>query len=252
VFSDSDAPNELSKEGSISLDQNGLEDTTNASLSRSSERAEASAAPYDGRLLELAERYGVAPEDVDDLVHDVHSREASDINNGGLSAQLDYLVGELGEGLAEAEIRDLVVGWLGNALAPIAKRIDEVSSAWNAAEEVDADLGTEVERVGSGLVELLRFVADTMREQHPMRSSALSLSAIDLGDAVDAYTDRAEPKFDYSVDIFDRLAPGVELVRRAMADVEARETDGHATTERPRGAAPEVTHKPDQQDSRPS
>lgn len=39
---------------------------------------------------------GVQPLDLDDVVHDVASREASDTNNLGINAQVNYLITHLG------------------------------------------------------------------------------------------------------------------------------------------------------------
>lgn len=46
--------------------------------------------------VELAKSLGISSEDLDDLVHDCVSQQASDINNGGLSAQIEYLNREIG------------------------------------------------------------------------------------------------------------------------------------------------------------
>jgi hypothetical protein len=44
------------------------------------------------RLLEKAEEMGLQAEQLDDLVHDAAGQEASGVNNGGLSDQVEYLV----------------------------------------------------------------------------------------------------------------------------------------------------------------
>jgi len=44
------------------------------------------------------ERHHLDPEDLDGLVHDQKSAEGSQINNGGLDAQIRYLAGECGMG----------------------------------------------------------------------------------------------------------------------------------------------------------
>ncbi|WP_280424789.1 hypothetical protein [Nocardia carnea] len=54
------------------------------------------------QLTELAERNGIESEDLEDLVHDVASREASQTNNDGLAAQLRLLLHHL----SAAEITD--------------------------------------------------------------------------------------------------------------------------------------------------
>lgn len=62
------------------------------------------------RLLALASELGVDPLDLDDAVHDLHSTPASQINNGGLPAQISYLLDQLGE----AEVADLLRNARGN------------------------------------------------------------------------------------------------------------------------------------------
>lgn len=57
------------------------------------------------RLRALAEELQVKDLDLDDFVHDLVSQAGSDINNGGLSAQIAYLLDELGEADAERKIR---------------------------------------------------------------------------------------------------------------------------------------------------
>jgi hypothetical protein len=53
------------------------------------------------RLTRKAEEMGLQAEQLDDLVHDAAGQEASGINNGGLSHQVEYLVRHWG--LQEAE-----------------------------------------------------------------------------------------------------------------------------------------------------
>ncbi len=48
------------------------------------------------RIVSEAEEQGIKPHQLDDLVHDVASETASAINNGGLSAQIEYLVEQIG------------------------------------------------------------------------------------------------------------------------------------------------------------
>jgi hypothetical protein len=48
------------------------------------------------------------PEDLDESVHDVASGIASDANNGGLDAQVRFLVKELGAGHAEEQLDKLI------------------------------------------------------------------------------------------------------------------------------------------------
>ncbi len=48
------------------------------------------------RLVRLAEDYHIEDEEFDEYVHDVFSRRGSDVNNAGLSEQIEFLVGALG------------------------------------------------------------------------------------------------------------------------------------------------------------
>ncbi len=75
--------------------------------------------PDEGELAEiekLAKRLGInegsvesneAIHDIDDLVHDLKSGEASNINNGGLSSQLSYILEALGPEEAANAIRKI-------------------------------------------------------------------------------------------------------------------------------------------------
>ena len=47
-------------------------------------------------LFDWAESQGLPPEDLDDEIHDQVSAAASDLNNRGLSAQIEFLVGQFG------------------------------------------------------------------------------------------------------------------------------------------------------------
>jgi hypothetical protein len=66
--------------------------------------AEASSAVSAGELVAWAQSQGLAPEDLDDHVHDQASTLASSLNNRGLSAQIGFLVEQLGS----AETRKLL------------------------------------------------------------------------------------------------------------------------------------------------
>ena len=48
------------------------------------------------RLVDKADAAGLQPEDIDDLVHDLAASTAADVNNGGLSDQIKYLVEGIG------------------------------------------------------------------------------------------------------------------------------------------------------------
>lgn len=58
------------------------------------------------RLAALAEQLGLDMLDLYDVVHDLHSKPASQINNNGLGAQIRYLLDQLGETETEQVIRE--------------------------------------------------------------------------------------------------------------------------------------------------
>ena len=60
------------------------------------------------KLTAKARSAGLQPEDLDETVHDLKSSTASDINNGGLDAQVRYLVKEMGPEEAERQIGKLI------------------------------------------------------------------------------------------------------------------------------------------------
>ena len=61
-----------------------------------------------GRLTDKAEAAGLQPEDLDELVHELASSIASDINNSGLDGQVAYLVKEMGAQQVEKQIDGLI------------------------------------------------------------------------------------------------------------------------------------------------
>jgi hypothetical protein len=60
------------------------------------------------RLAGKAESAGLEPEDLDELVHELASSVAADINNGGLDEQIKYLVEGLGAEHAERQLDGLI------------------------------------------------------------------------------------------------------------------------------------------------
>lgn len=55
-------------------------------------------------LENLCQELGLEAEDLDDLVHDIASEAASDVNNNGLESQIEFLFARLGTD-TEQEIR---------------------------------------------------------------------------------------------------------------------------------------------------
>ena len=69
-------------------------------------------------LLTRAHRAGIAATDLDETVHDIASQEASQANNGGLEAQLSYLLATIGPAQTAALLSDLTPGPPDQAMAP--------------------------------------------------------------------------------------------------------------------------------------
>ena len=66
-----------------------------------------------GRLYEKAFAANLDPEKLDDLVHDLASSIAADTNNGGLEAQIRFLVRECGAKVTEKQIEAIIAAPLG-------------------------------------------------------------------------------------------------------------------------------------------
>jgi hypothetical protein len=60
------------------------------------------------RLVAKAEDAGLVPEDLDDSVHELAASIAADTNNGGLDAQIGYLVAEMGVEGTEKQLDRLI------------------------------------------------------------------------------------------------------------------------------------------------
>ena len=82
------------------LDRFGLVPVNAQSFSSASKRI--------ASLDELASSHGVVPEDLDEAVRDCASADASDINNGGLGSQIEFLVDHLGESGVRTMLREIM------------------------------------------------------------------------------------------------------------------------------------------------
>ena len=96
----------------------GLPETSPAG--ESSEPGEA------GELAAWAAGLGLGPSDLDDLVHDACSRQASEVNNGGLGSQVRFLAETYGTGHARSLLGDL---------RPTAARRDSAAAPAAGAEQ---------------------------------------------------------------------------------------------------------------------
>jgi hypothetical protein len=78
------------------------------------------------------------------------------------------------------------------------------------------------------LVDLLNTLAGNIGQTDPLRSAQVGRYAVELGEAVDNYADLCEHETDFSIEIFDRLGPGIGLAQRVLEVL-----DGPASGERP-------------------
>ena len=60
------------------------------------------------RLTNKADSAGLQPEDLDEMVHEMASSIASDVNNEGVDGQIRYLVKEMGAQHAEKQLDELI------------------------------------------------------------------------------------------------------------------------------------------------
>ena len=60
------------------------------------------------RLSDKAESAGLQPEDLDEMVHEMASSIAADVNNEGVDGQIRYLVKEMGAQHAEKQLDELI------------------------------------------------------------------------------------------------------------------------------------------------
>ncbi len=106
----------------------------------------------------------------------------------------------------------------------LAADLDELTTAWDAVDEVDSNLGTDVENVGRRVVCLLDDLRAHIIATDALRASQLLRYILDLEDAVNDYAELDEHDTNASIDIFDRLAPGIALAQRnlqVLADPQA-------------------------------
>jgi hypothetical protein len=96
----------------------------------------------------------------------------------------------------------------------LSKEIAELTADWDAVEEVDTNLGADVETLGCRLVCLLDDLHRRLAGVDAQRGSQLLRFLRELNDAVDYYAELDEHETHASVDIFDRLAPGIAIAHR--------------------------------------
>ena len=94
--------------------------------------------------------------------------------------------------------------------------IDGLIDAWDAADEVDTNLGVDVEEAGRHLESLAGKLAAAVGQADPQAARQLLQFAAHLGEDVGYYADLDEHDTNVSIDIVDQLGPGMALVQRAI------------------------------------
>jgi hypothetical protein len=100
--------------------------------------------------------------------------------------------------------------------------IDGLIDVWDAADEVDTNLGVDVEEAGRKLEFLAGQLAAAVGQADPQAAQQLLQFAARLSEAVDYYAGLDEHDTNASIDIVDQLGPGMAQAQRAIL---AQETD---------------------------
>lgn len=118
------------------------------------------------------------------------------------------------------EANDHGTGWakLTAEATSLAKEIDELTRVWDDTEEVDTNLGTDVEQAGRRLVCLLDHLANQRSAGDPTRFEQLQQCSAELDAVVTYYEDLEEHDTNASLDIVERLGPGIALARQVLHD----------------------------------
>jgi hypothetical protein len=98
----------------------------------------------------------------------------------------------------------------------LATEIEQLTVDWDAVAEVDGNLGADVENAGIAVMSLLDALTGVTRSIDPLRTRQLQRFAIALHEAVQFYSELEEHETDASIDIFDRLMPGIALAQRVL------------------------------------
>lgn len=111
----------------------------------------------------------------------------------------------------------------------LARRIVKITDEWNTVDEVDSKLGNDVHYMGIAVSALLTHIAKVAKKSDPLRTRQLLRESAALDEATEFYKQRLEHETDASIDIFDRLDPGIGLAHRAL-DVLATPGADHGFT----------------------
>jgi hypothetical protein len=95
--------------------------------------------------------------------------------------------------------------------------INDLVHRWDAVDEVDTDLGVEVQSTGEQLMLLADRVAAEADVADLRWARELRQFAVQLGEAIEYYDGLDEHDTTAAIDIFDQLGPGIALVLRSVA-----------------------------------
>ncbi|MEU7631717.1 hypothetical protein AB0C34_17265 [Nocardia sp. NPDC049220] len=161
--------------------------------------APAATATADGceRLTALADRCGFETNDLWEQVHDVASQSASDASNGGVGAQVKFLIDALGESAAEQVITTQAVEKVDDALSTLERLIPDLRAHLHASSD-EAAFDQDITSFGTALTEMYQTLHgltadDPRREKQPAFLHALlaALTSYDTLRVREQYIDRA-------------------------------------------------------------
>jgi hypothetical protein len=100
-------------------------------------------------------------------------------------------------------------------LAELDAKLAETTAAWDATDEVDTNLGVEVQQLGERLSALLNGLTLNPEVSNTLREEA-EATQMRLGTAVDHYEVLDEHDTTSALDIYELLPGALELVERAL------------------------------------
>lgn len=102
----------------------------------------------------------------------------------------------------------------------LSDEINDLIETWDAVDEVDTGLGTDIEEAGRSLGALAAELAGAVSQADPRLAQELAEFAGDIGEPVSYYADLEEHDTNASIDIVDLLGPGISLAGRAVRVLE--------------------------------
>ena len=120
------------------------------------------------------------------------------------------------EAEGEDDLTDISRDALKTDATHLAEEIDDLTRTWNATDEIDTNLGDDVQRAGQRLERLAYLLASALDGSDPPRAVQVHHLSAELGEAVDYYAELEEHETDASIDIFNHLGPGITLVLRIL------------------------------------